>query len=306
MQLQELKKIIETGLVPKDFIILIIKDNTFLAKQYMKALIKNAKNNINKLKSIYELQYSTYSLLVAPTSSLNIIYTDIFDERSEDYSQFKNTIIVCNDIDKDLKPVVENYIVSLPKLESWQILDYGKQLCPFIDEHDLQWLIDITNSDIDRVDNELNKISIFNTKQEQLAIFSAIRDDSQTDLFQLDIFKVVNALVDGDLLFLYNTLTNKSLYSLDAVVLANRTFTSLKKILLVTQKYGLDLKTINVTEKQRAFLIRKYNNLNIEAVRQKIKFLTNLDVRLKTSQLDLDKQAFINYLIANLAYKIVY
>ena len=52
------------------------------------------------------------------------------------------------------------------------------------------------------------------------------------------------------------------------------------------------------------FLKYKYTSLNVEAVRNKIKFLTNFDLDLKTSRLDLPKRDMLNYLISNLGYKI--
>ena len=56
--------------------------------------------------------------------------------------------------------------------------------------------------------------------------------------------------------------------------------------------------------KQYNYLVRNYRNVNINAIKQKLKFLAGFDLALKTSQLDLSKEALLNYLIANLSYKI--
>ena len=66
----------------------------------------------------------------------------------------------------------------------------------------------------------------------------------------------------------------------------------------------LSAKDCGVSNKQWGYIRRNYNNLNINAVKQKIKFLTNLDLALKSSKLEMSKEAMMNYLVANLYYKI--
>jgi hypothetical protein len=303
MTLVDLKNYITNNIVPSEFMIFVSKDNTFLAGQYIKALSELAAGGMNKITSIYEPQRSSLMLLTEPEVALNVVITDTFEERSEDYSQFENTIVICDQIDKSIAKNVENYIIRFPKLEEWQIYDYAKVLCPVIDEEDLLWLIRTADNDIERVINELEKVALFN-KQDQREIFSAIRFDPQTDLYKVDLFTVVNALVEGNQVVLFDFLKHNGYDIHDPVVLANRALTSLKNIILITQNINQTAEALGVTEKQRYALLNKYRSLNVEAVKQKIKFLTNFDLLLKTSQLDLDKRDMLSYLISNLYYKI--
>lgn len=302
MTLMELKEHITNKRVPKDFMIFVNKDNTFLAAQYVKELSKLA-GGVNKISSIYEPQQSSLFLLTAPEGTLNILTVDTFDERSEDYIQFENTIVVCGQVDKSIAKNVENFVIKFPKLEEWQIFDYAITLCPHVDDEDLLWLVKATGNDIERVTNELAKVALFN-KDEQKAAFAAIRFDAQTDLYKADMFTILDALVEGNMPVLFDFIKHNGYESIEPVALANGTLTKLKNIILVSQNPNLTATDCGISGGYYARLRKNYYSLNIEAVKQKIKFLTNFDLMLKTSQLDLSNRDKFNYLISNLAYRI--
>lgn len=303
MTLSELKKFITNKTVPTDFMIFVAKDCPFLASQYLQAICNLSKSGSRRINSIYEPQQSSLALLTSPEDIINILKVEVFDERAEDYNQFENTIVVCDQIEKSIASTVEPYVIKFPKLEEWQILDYAKSICSELDDSDLTWLIQITDNNIERVTNELEKVALF-PKNEQKAVFASIRFDSQTDLYKLDLFTVVNALVEGDFTILYDFIRYNGYEEIDPVVLANRAFTSLKNITLVTQNQGLTAETCGVSAGQFRFLTYKYHSLNLEALKAKLKFLADFDLKLKTSQLDLGKREMANYLISNLGYKI--
>ena len=305
MTLMDLKNSITNKIVPSDFMIFVSKDNSFLANQYAKALGELAIGGVNKINSIYEPQQSSLMLLTSSTETLNILTIDVFDERSEDYSQFENTIVICEQVDKSIAKNVENYVIKFPKLEEWQLCDYAKTLCPSIEDEDITWLVKASGNDIERVNSELEKVALF-SKNDQKEIFSAIRFDPQSDLYNADLFAIVNALVLGDLGVLFEFIKHNGYNIHEPVMLANRAFSSLKNIILVTQNYTLNYADLDMSEKQYRFIKNNNRNLNLAAAKKKLKFLANFDLLLKTSQLELDKRDMLNYLIANLSYKITY
>ena len=304
MTLMDLKNFITSKKIPSTFMVFVSKDCPFLVNQYINTISKLA-NSINKISSIYEPKQSSIILLTKQVDTINILNVETFDEYSEDYSQFENTIVVCKQVSKDIAENVEKYIINFPKLEEWQIYDYAKLLCPAIDDEELLWLIKVTDNNIDRIVNELDKVALF-SKNEQKEVFTAIRFDPQTNLYKADLFKFVNALVDGDLLSLYDFVIHQDTIDFEPVVLANRALTSLKNIIIITQNPILSPEDCGVSAAQHRTLKYKYRNLNVDLAKQKLKFLSELDLKLKTSMLDLDKRTFINYLIANLSYKITF
>ena len=303
MNLIDLKKFITDKIAPSDFMIFISKDCPFLASQYVKALGDLSIGGINKISSIYEPQQSSIMLLTSIEGTLNVLCTDTFDERSEDYSQFENTIVVCEQVSKDIAKNVEEYIIKFPKLTDWQICDYAKTLCPSIEESELMWLVQAADGSIERVLNELDKVALF-SKNEQKEVFSAIRFDPQTDLYKADLFNVVNALVEGDMLTLNEFIRHSGWELHEPVVLVNRALVSLKNIILISQNTNLTAEACGVSAGQFKFIKYKYKSLNIAAAKQKLKFLANFDLMLKTSQLELNKRDMLSYIINNMYYKI--
>jgi DNA polymerase III delta subunit len=303
MTLMELKNFITEKIVPTDFMIFVSKDNPYLATQYVKALGELSVGGINKINSIYEPQQSSLMLLTSSAEALNVLTVDTFDERAEEYSQFENTIVVCEQVDKSIAKNVEKYIIKFPKLEEWQICDYAKTICPKLDNEDIEWLVKATGGSIERVNNELAKVALF-SKDDQKEVFNAIRFDPQTDLYNADIFAVVNALVEGDMLVLFDFIRHNGHEMHEPVMLVNRALTSLKNIVLVSQNPNLTAEDCGVSAGQYKFIKYKYRSLNIEAVKQKIKFLTNFDLMLKSSKLELNKRDMLSYIINNLSFKI--
>jgi len=303
MILMELKNFITEKIVPTDFMIFVSKDNPYLATQYVKALGELSVGGINKITSIYEPQQSSLMLLTSSAETLNVLTVDTFDERAEDYSQFENTIVVCEQVDKSIIKNLDKYIIKFPKLEAWQICDYAKATCPNLDSEDIEWLVKATGGSIERVNNELAKVALF-SKDDQKEVFNAIRFDPQTDLYNADLFAIVNAIVDGDLLMLLDFIKYNGHEIHEPVVLVNRALASLKNIILVSQNPNLTAEYCGVSTKQYDFIKSKYRSLNIEAAKQKIKFLTNFDLMLKTSKLELNKRDMLSYIINNLSYKI--
>ena len=300
----ELKNFITEKIVPTDFMIFVSKDNPYLATQYVKALGELSVGGINKITSIYEPQRSSLMLLTSSAEALNVLTVDTFDERAEEYSQFENTIVVCEQVDKSIAKNVEKYIIKFPKLEEWQICDYAKTICPKLDNEDIEWLVKATGGSIERVNNELAKVALF-SKDDQKEVFNAIRFDPQTDLYNADLFAVVNALVEGDTLVLFDFIRHNGHEMHEPVMLVNRALTSLKNIVLVSQNPNLTAEDCGVSAGQYKFIKYKYRSLNIEAVKQKIKFLTNFDLMLKTSKLELNKRDMLSYIINNLSFKII-
>lgn len=302
MTLSELKNFINNGIVPSDFMIFVSKDSDFLVNQYVQELQRLASDS-KRVPSIYTAKQTSIAILTSQEDCLNLVYTDTFDERAEDYAQFENTIVICAQVDKSILKSVEKYTINFPKLEEWQIFDYAKTLCPGLEDNDLLWLIKATNNNIERVVNELEKVKLFN-KQDQKAVFSAIRFDPQTDLYDTDLFTITDALVDGNTVVLFDILKHENCVKIAPVGLANRVLNKLKTIILVTQNLNVPAAELGISDGYHARIRRSYYNLNIEAVKQKIKFLTNFDLALKTSKLELSDHDMLNYLISHLTYKI--
>ena len=179
MTLMDLKKSIEAQNIPDDFMIFLCSENSFIADQYVDAIceINNlVKTRINTLQD----QASALSLVLGSTDELKVMKVDTFEEALIDYSELKNTIVICNKIDKKVKPLVEDYIIEIAKLADWQTKSYIKHICPVLNDDELDWLYQATNGDIYKMINEVDKIKLFPV-QEQRSVLDAIRFSPDSD-----------------------------------------------------------------------------------------------------------------------------
>ena len=107
---------------------------------------------------------------------------------------------MCNSVDKDKSLDIFNpYIVEMPKLEDWQIKDYVYSRADGISTHKLDWLISICNNDIYRLENELDKIELFNIKERDLLFDVFVDNGMFSDLSNLVVFDLTNAILQKDI-----------------------------------------------------------------------------------------------------------
>jgi DNA polymerase III delta subunit len=304
MTLKHLKELILNNTPPSDFLVFVCKDNKFLARQYVTELARALNAEEIKITSIYEpLQSSAFLLTQQANDTLNILTVETFDERAEDYTQFENTIVICDSVEKSLVSALDEYIVEMPKFAAWQLFDFVKTQVNFLEDYEINWLLEGANNDIYRIINELDKVKLF-SPEEQRQVFQDIRFEPNSDLFKIDFYTFVNALVVGDCEVLKNYLAHEAASKLDPIGVANQVTNSLKNILLATQNPTATAADLGMSPKQHRALNSIYKTVWVEAVKSKLKFLTRLDVRLKSSELDMSKEDMLTYIVANLAYRI--
>jgi DNA polymerase III delta subunit len=304
MTLKHLKELILNNTPPTDFLVFVCKDNKFLARQYVTELARALNAEEVKITSIYEpLQSSAFLLTQQANDTLNVLTVETFDERAEDYTQFENTIVICDSIEKSLVSALDEYIVEMPKFAAWQLFDFVKTQVNFLEDYEINWLLEGANNDIYRIINELDKVKLF-SPEEQRQVFQDIRFEPNSDLFKIDFYTFVNALVVGDCEVIKNYLAHGAASKLDPIGVANQVTNSLKNILLATQNPTATAADLGMSSKQHRALNSIYKTVWVEAVKSKLKFLTRLDVRLKSSELDMSKEDMLTYIVANLAYRI--
>ena len=293
MTLKDLKNAIMQKTLSNNFLILKnvenpLKDSNavFLSEQYLKEISKARNLEITPINSIYEPLQSTLSLLV-PTATLNVLKVDIFEETSLDYSQFLDTIVICNKIDTKILPLLTDFIVEIPKLENWHIEDYVKTLVPNTSATNLNWLTKSTDYKIHRILNELDKVKLFNQGEHE-NIIKALRNDTQSDLYrnfdlekELDIKEfsaqsVANAVVNKNMSQVGYFLLRRQFFNFD-ITLFN--YWALK---LLVDKVPLTFAA------DQAALI------------DKIDFVSGISNRIRKGELELSNSSLFDYISLNL------
>lgn len=305
MNLMDFKTSLEEGMIDEDLIVFVYDGDSWLAEQYTAEIISLrglATSNINALTDISE--DSALALVMNFDERLNILRTDVFAEEYEDYSQFKNCIIICNKIDKKLEKneSLQNYVIKLPKLVDWQVKDYMKIICPELTEQALDWLYGASKGNIYRILNEIDKINLFEGK-EKLDVLTEIANEKNTDLVVpavKDSFGVFDAILYRDYDKVMSILEHRDQYDLRPFGLQMITLGKLKLIALLGLKGNVTDKELGPLVKQ-AWAQKKYGKpIPQSRYINAIEFLSAIDNRVKTGELDLPEDKLFDYILTHL------
>ena len=305
--IRELKNKIENNTL--DDAILIFKYNKvdfeFLCEHYV--------NEIAKVKKLEKIYISSLDELVGNTNSggdffaaeniktpyLYIYKTDTLLSLGE-YYDVKNLIIICGKVSKDIKI---DYI-DFPAVQNWQIEDFVKMRAPGLNDDMIKWLCNICKYDFYRLDNELKKIEIFDKKLQPI-IFNQMSDEGVfSDLNTLNIMSLTNAIMQKDLFTINTILSDLKNIDIEA--------TGLCTLLLRQFKCNIEVegnRTWNpdllCTEKQFNYLKRNHAKYSTIQMYNIYEFLTSLDMRLKSGELQFkadnrpNNNSFADYIVAN-------
>ena len=305
--IRELKNKIENNTL--DDAILIFKYNKvdfeFLCEHYV--------NEIAKVKKLEKIYISSLDELVGNTNSgddfftaesiktpyLYIYKTDTLLSLGE-YYDVKNLIIICGKVSKDIKI---DYI-DFPAVQNWKIEDFVKMRASGLNDDMVKWLCNICKYDFYRLDNELKKIEIFDKKLQPI-IFNQMSDEGVfSDLNTLNIMSLTNAIMQKDLFTINTILSDLKNIDIEA--------TGLCTLLLRQFKCNIEVEgnrawnpDLLCTEKQFNYLKRNHAKYSTIQMYNIYEFLTSLDMRLKSGELQFkadnrpNNNSFADYIVAN-------
>jgi hypothetical protein len=271
----------------------------FLANAYVEALCEVKNCNKIEIESIFEPMVSSMSLIIDYENNICVQKTETFNTRTESYVDFLNTVVICEKIDKELVESLKEYIIEIPELSEWHIVDYIKQMCPALSDDEALWLTKAAKKDLLRITNELDKVLLF-PKNTQKEILSEIKQDPNTDLITITFTDIKEAIETGNKTKLLEYYFFGKHCKISPIALTNSLLSEYKLNLLIKHNSGVSSQDLNTSEgnfKRIKYYGRQYP---IEYLKNAIKFLSNIDLRLKASELDMSDETFIDYLISNL------
>ncbi len=298
MKLEELKNSIIKKNTPDNFLVFVTYGNNFLADQYINGIAESKKLEINRIHSLQDLN-SSAAFIFDYSSMLNVLRVETFDEFAE-YKNLKNTIVVCDKVDKKIEKLVADFIILMPKLTDWQIIDYILTLCPGLSEDEAKMLYKITYGDIYRIDNEASKIAMF-PRFQQKDIFMQIYYQQGSDLFAIGDYDLINAITANNKAFVKDLLLHRGSVILEPLSINNQALNKFKKILFVNQNSGLkSFESVGIGAAEASGIRRYYNSISLDKLATVIKFLSATDLKLKSGKLDMTKDQLVDYILCNI------
>lgn len=204
MTLEELKKLILDKTLTNKPIIFKTNGNNFLANHYIQEISKVRQLELEYIEDLSILTRSTWDIFFDSTSktesSLGVIYSEVYLWGSDSLNNLTDVILVISKFsDKSVEKDLSEYIVTLPKLERWQMKDYAYSLLPGLKSEDLDTLLNLCGDDIYRLQQEMDKFLLFRESERKYLFEDFVIDGALSDLSTYDIFKLSNALTSYDL-----------------------------------------------------------------------------------------------------------
>ena len=195
VDLEALKKSIENNSLENKMLIFVRgkkDDSVFLSNQYKDAIVASSKSFVvvDNIPDIYKAKFGN---IFSESDDLVVCEIENFNEIS--LKVVDNLLIVCDNISDECKKKFSDYVVVFPTLEQWQIIDYIKSRCSGISIDNAKVLAELCDYSIFRVSNELDKICLFDSDEQDTMFDILVKDNFTSDVVTYDIFSLVNPII---------------------------------------------------------------------------------------------------------------
>lgn len=299
MDIQGCKKCIEEKTPIHSLLIFKDYGSNFISRQYFHAIAGINHQEINFIDNLDGLLNDLDSIFFEGSneteSKLNVLILDKFEYMDERIKNLNDVFIVCANINKDSEELFKDYIIEVPKLEAWQIKDYIYSIAEGVPENTLDKIISLCGTNIDRLDSEIGKLSIFNPAERKYLLEAMIQDGAFSDLTDTNVFNVTNAIIRKNLNELKGYVKQFGVIDINEigiVTILAKNFRSMISVHLNTnptpENTGLDSKQIYAIKK----IPKLYSQKQLLDI---FDFLCDIDRRLKSGELPVD--TMINYVM---------
>lgn len=292
MNIIELKKNIEDKTLNDSFLILKYSDFPFIARQYIEAISEFKNKPIVYVESLDDIT----SNIFGEDDNLYVMNIDKIDKQFR-FASLDNKIVICKSIDADVLEGMRQYVVEIPKLQQWQIRAYTAKNLPGLSNEEINWLSDVTK-DIYRLSNEVDKIKIFN-KKDQGQIFSLLNEEyAYGDLNSSTIFNFTNAITKRDIKTVKNILDTIETMDAEPMGVVSILYKSFKNILDIQMSANATAESLGMNPRQFnaiKYNLGKFNNTELIKI---FDMITLVDYQLKSGNLPNDN--IIDYLLINI------
>lgn len=283
MLLKDLKLKIENADTNYGFLIFKNSESDFISKQYCKAIAKNTNRDIEYVSDIERFYFKD------PFDMHDSLYVYRVDElylKDEGLEYNDNLIIVCNKVNKSSNVWYNNYMVEIPKIEEWQLKDYVYSNLEGINPEQLDWLINITNKNVDRLSLEVERINLFAKEERQTMFDRFVEDYVYSDLSQKTVFDLSNAIMKRDL----NSINRcyKELDNIDFNIIGfiQILYNNFRNIILIQLSKDSHKIPEGMKQNQYYALLHSIGYYNREQLVSIFRMLTDIDKEIKVGSVD--------------------
>lgn len=285
MELKQLKDLLESNKVPEKLLIFLCEDDHFLATQYIQKIAEIKGVEVNYLEELSSVKAVS---LFAPLedNSLSVYFCDEFKNYDKELLNKKDLIIVTDKIkDVDTKQLFIDNIITLPKLEDWQLKDYAYSLMDGADPEDIDKVVNLCKGDIYRLNNEVQKVHIFPQIQRKYVLKDFLQDGLLNDLSLYNIFTVSNAIQSRDLKTLSDILPERDYMDVEPLGLLTILYNNFRKMIQVWLSSNPTPESTGLKSNQIWAINKLPRVYSKEQLINIFELLTDMDKKLKTGEI---------------------
>lgn len=290
VNLEQLKQEIEQQQQIALPLIFIFNSTSFVARQYVHAISENNHMDIQFVDSLEEIPPHNEQHDTIYVCSIESIKAELYVP--------DDTIILTEKILKEARKMLDPVIVEFPALEQWQIIDYINVKCPGLDPNMTQWLVTAYNSNIDRIQTELDKLIAIPEKERSI-IFEQMYQEGAFNTFSDQYhMRITQAVQNKDLEEVATILADPDRDCLEPLTISAFIQNNFKKLMKVWLSSNPTQETTGLSSKQIYAinkLPRKYTREQLVAGFQ---LVSGVERRVKEGELPIN--IVIDYLIIKL------
>ena len=293
LNLNEVKTDLENNKDIDQFLIFYYEDTTdYIPVQYAKALARIRNSEILYVNELDEIN-SSPDPFSEPTSNLYIYKTDSLERIPAKYLQ-NNLIIITPKLLKDVEKEYDEYILRIPKLEEWQIVDYIKTVSPGLTQDEMEWLVRTYKSNMYRVELEVDKLKPFSENARQYIFEDFYVDHVFETLSEYGIFDFTNAIQVKDLKTISNILSDINHIDIEPTGLITLLCANFKKLIKVWLNKSHTPENTGLKSNQIWAINKLSRTYTKEQLVKVFELVSDMERRLKTGEIP--EELIIDYL----------
>lgn len=293
LNLNEVKTALENNRDIDQFLIFYYEDTTdYIPVQYAKALARIRNSEILYVNELDEIN-SSPDPFSEPTSNLYVYKTDSLERIPAKYLQ-NNLIIITPKLLKDVEKEYDEYILRIPKLEEWQIVDYIKTVSPGLTKDEMEWLVRTYKSNMYRVELEVDKLKPFSESARQYIFEDFYVDHVFETLSEYGIFDFTNAIQSKDLQTISNILSDINHIDIEPTGLITLLCANFKKLIKVWLNKNPTPENTGLKSNQIWAINKLSRTYTKEQLVKVFELVSDMERRLKTGEMP--EELIIDYL----------
>ena len=292
MQVSVLKEQIRNNKLSDALIIFDNSDN-YVVISYINQIAKNKKLSLNYIDTL-----DNNSFFTSDDNYLDIYRIHKLEQLDETIKDRKNLIIICDELNDIVKEKFSEYIVNIPKVANWCIEEFVKQSLPKLSADDIKWLVNVCKYDIWRIDNEINKLKIFN-ENKQATLFKQFKNDHvYSDLSDYTIFNFCDAIIKKDINTIRDILLEIDNCDIEPLGVVTLLYKNFKNIIDMQLGINPTAESLGLSTKQYYALKYRVGIYNQEQLINILLMLSEIDCKLKTGFLP--AELILDYVLINI------